>query len=60
MDYAVTGIDVLHSFERPLITSEEDGDLVIRGLLVKGYAIVLRVSPIKRVCLLVVLNGHLR
>ena len=40
--YTVTGIDVLHGFEQELIASEEDGDLVIRNLLVKDYPIILR------------------
>jgi hypothetical protein len=57
VDHKVTGIDVLHGFEQPLMASEEDGNLVIRNLLVKDYPILLRVSPIRRVFLPVVLRG---
>jgi hypothetical protein len=57
-DHTVTGIDVLYGFEQELIASEEDGKLVIRDLLVKDYPIILRVSPIRRVFLPVVLKGH--
>jgi hypothetical protein len=41
-DHEVTDIDVLHGFQQQLIASEEDGDLVIRDLLVKDYPIILR------------------
>ena len=37
-----TGVDVLHGFEQRLITSDEGGNLVIRGLLVKDYPIIVR------------------
>jgi hypothetical protein len=57
-DHVVTGIDVLHGFKQPVITSEENGELVIRDLLVKDYPIILRVSPIRRVFLPVVLKSH--
>jgi parallel beta-helix repeat protein len=40
--YEVTGIDVSHGFQQQLITSDEDGNLVIHGLLVKDYPIILR------------------
>jgi hypothetical protein len=40
----VVGMDVLNGFEQQLITSEEDGNLVIQGLLVKDYAIFVRFS----------------
>jgi parallel beta-helix repeat protein len=40
----VTGIDVLHGFEQELITSTENGNLVIRDLLVKDYPLILRLS----------------
>ncbi|UCC76632.1 MAG: hypothetical protein JSW37_14185, partial [Anaerolineales bacterium] len=56
-DHKVTGIDVLHGFEQPLMASEEDGNLVIRDLLVKDYPILLRVSQIRRVFLPAVLRG---
>jgi len=41
----VTGIDVLNGFEQELVTSMEDGSLVIRNLLVKDYPIILRFMP---------------
>jgi len=37
----VTGIDVLNGFEQELVTSTEDGNLVIQNLLVKDYPIIL-------------------
>ncbi len=40
----VTGIDVLYGFEQELVTSTEDGNLVIENLLVKDYRIILRLS----------------
>jgi hypothetical protein len=58
-DHTVTGIDILYGFEQPIITSEEDGDLVIHDLLVKDYPVILRVGPIRRVFLPVVLKSHL-
>ncbi|GAI12725.1 unnamed protein product, partial [marine sediment metagenome] len=36
---SVKGIDVLHGYEQQLISSVEDGNLVIRGFLVKDYPI---------------------
>jgi hypothetical protein len=39
---SVTGIDVLNGFEQELIAETENGDLVIRNLLVKDYPIILR------------------
>ena len=41
----VVGIDVLNGFEQELVTSTEDGNLVIRYLLVKDYPIILRLIP---------------
>jgi len=41
----VIGIDVLHGFEQQMITDIEDGNLVIRNLLVKDYPIILRLTP---------------
>ena len=38
----VVGIDVLNGFEQELVTSTEDGNLVIRNLLVRDYPIILR------------------
>lgn len=42
----VVGIDVLNGFGQQLITSEEEGNLVIQNLLVKDYAIFLRFSSL--------------
>jgi hypothetical protein len=39
---SVIGIDVFHGFEQELITEMDNGDLVIRDLLVKDYPIILR------------------
>lgn len=41
----VVGIDVLNGFEQQMITDIEDGNLVIRNLLVKDYPIILRLTP---------------
>ncbi|MFA9402476.1 MAG: hypothetical protein ACERKY_05365 [Anaerolineales bacterium] len=38
----VLGIDVLNGVEQELITETENGDLIIRNLLVKDYPIILR------------------
>jgi hypothetical protein len=40
-EYKVMGIDVLNSFQQELVTSTEDGNLVINNLLVKDYPIIL-------------------
>ena len=40
----VVGIDVLNGFEQELITETENGNLVIRSLLVTDYPIILRVT----------------
>lgn len=40
----VMGIDILNGFEQQMITSLEDGNLVIRNLLVKDYPIILRLT----------------
>ena len=37
----VVGIDVLYGFEQEMMTETEDGNLVIRDLLVKDYPIIL-------------------
>lgn len=44
--WTVTAVDVLHGFEQQLITSDNDGNLVISGLLIKDYPIILRLSDI--------------
>ena len=38
------GIDVLNGFEQEMLTSIEDGNLVIQNLLVKDYPIILRLT----------------
>jgi len=38
----VVGLDVLNGFEQELVTETENGNLVIRKLLVKDYPIILR------------------
>jgi hypothetical protein len=40
----VTGIDTLYGYEQPLITSTENGNLVIRGFLIKDYPLILRIT----------------
>ena len=40
----VIGIDVLYGFEQELITSTEDGNLVIENLFIKDYPIILRLT----------------
>jgi len=42
----VMGIDVLNGFEQQLVTSTEEGNLVIRNLLVKDYPIIIRLTDI--------------
>jgi len=44
----VTGIDVLNGFEQELAIENENGNLVIRSLLVKDYPILLRLSAVAR------------
>jgi len=41
---SVTGIDALNGFEQELIAETEDGNLVIRDLLVKDYPIIVRIT----------------
>lgn len=40
----VAGIDVLYGFEQEMITSTEDGNLVIQNLLIKDYPVILRIT----------------
>jgi len=42
----VTGIDVLHGFEQELVFETDDGDTVVRDLLVKDYPILIRLGDI--------------
>ena len=59
-DHSVKGIDVLHGFEQPAITGEENGNLVIHDLLVKDYPIILRLSSTRHVFLPIVLKDYAR
>ena len=43
-DWNASAIDVLHSFELPLITYNENGNLTINNLLIKDYPIIIRLS----------------
>jgi hypothetical protein len=43
-DQTVTGIDVLYGFEQELVSSNENGDLVIHDFLLKDYPIFIRLS----------------
>jgi parallel beta-helix repeat protein len=48
LDFAswnATGIDVLNGFEQELITEIENGELVIRDLLIRDYPLILRLIP---------------
>jgi len=56
-DHKVKGHDVLHGFEQELIVGEEDGNLIVRGLLAKDYPILIRLVSPKRVYLPLVLRG---
>lgn len=40
----VVGIDVLNGFEQELVTGYENGNLVIRNLLIRDYPIIIRLS----------------
>jgi hypothetical protein len=39
-----TAIDILHGFEQELISSNENGDLIIRDILIKDYPVIIRLS----------------
>jgi hypothetical protein len=43
-DRAATGLDVVYGFEQELIVEDEDGNLIIRDLLIKDYPIILRLG----------------
>jgi hypothetical protein len=43
----VIGMDVLNGFEQQLVTSDENGNLVVRNLLVKDYPIIIRFTDLK-------------
>jgi hypothetical protein len=42
---SVRGINVLYGFEQELSAETENGDLVIRNLLVRDYPIILHLIP---------------
>ena len=42
--FTATGIDILFSFEQELISSNENGDLVIQDFILKDYPIFIRLS----------------
>jgi hypothetical protein len=42
--FTISGIDVLYSFEQELISSNENGDLVIPDFVIKDYPIFIRLS----------------
>jgi len=39
-----TAIDVLNGLEQELISSNEDGDLIIRDIMIKDYPVIIRLS----------------
>jgi hypothetical protein len=39
-----TAIDVLYGFEQELVSSNDDGDLMIRDILIKDYPVIIRLS----------------
>jgi hypothetical protein len=43
-DWHAAGIDVLSSLEQPLIANNENGNLIIRDLLIRDYPIAIRLS----------------
>jgi len=43
-DWNATGVDILNGFEQELITSTENGDLIIRDFMIKDYPIIIRLS----------------
>jgi hypothetical protein len=43
-NWSAMGMDVLNGFEQELITSSENGTLIIRDLLIKDYPLVIRLS----------------
>jgi hypothetical protein len=57
-DQKVTGIDVLHGFEQPIIASAEGGALLVEDLLVRDYPLILRLIPTRPVYLPMILKGY--
>jgi len=44
VDWSVTGIDILNGFEQQLISSRENGNLIVHNLLIMDYPILIRLS----------------
>ena len=42
--WTATGIDALYDYEQELITTSENGNLVIENFLIKDYPIIIRLS----------------
>jgi len=52
--YLTAGIDPLHGWQQPLLTTNVGNDLVIPGLVIRDYPILVRVAPARRVWMPVV------
>jgi parallel beta-helix repeat protein len=48
IDRDVMGIDVLNGFQQPLVTSSENGNLIISNLMVRDYPLILRLEQQKQ------------
>ncbi len=55
-EYAAYGIDVLSGYQQPLIARNEDDTLIIENLRLRDYPILIRLSPIRRLYLPVVVR----
>jgi len=44
-NYTVTAIDILNNMEQEIVSTTEQGSLIIENLLIKDYPIILRLSP---------------
>lgn len=44
-NYTVTAIDILNNMEQEIVSTAEQGTLIIENLLIKDYPIILRLSP---------------
>jgi parallel beta-helix repeat protein len=56
-DQKVVGIDVLYGYQQQLVANEEDGNTVIRNLLVKDYPLILRITPVSYTYLPIITKG---
>jgi len=43
-DWNVVGIDTLRSFQQPIVSSSENGDMVIQNIIVRDYPLILRLT----------------